>query len=175
MTPGKRFPMPRDLTERWLLRVEKEGHDGCWRWIGATWEKGYGKFTLPETQRRIGAHVWGYERFIGPVPDGMELDHTCHDPQVCRDASRCPHRSCVNPAHLEPVPHGENVRRGLAPHVNGAHNAAITHCPRGHEYTPENTYYRKSRPGRNCRACGAIVTKRRKAEARARGRQEEAA
>lgn len=152
----KRFPMPRDLEARWLLRVEKEGHDGCWRWIGATWAKGYGKFTEPGTQRRVGAHKWGYERYVGPVPEGKELDHLCRN------------RWCVNPGHLEPVTHLENVRRGIVGEVNGARQRAITRCPRGHEYTPENTYYRKSRNGRNCRACGAIVTRRRKAEARAR-------
>lgn len=171
MTP-KRFPKPSDLGARWLLRVEKEGHGGCWQWTGAKWARGYGKLTLPgPEQRRISAHVWGYERFVGPVPEGMELDHTCHDPYVCTDAASCPHRSCVNPAHLEPVPHGENVRRGLAPIVNGARNRSISHCPRGHEYTPANTYHRPGRPGRNCRACGAIVTRRRKAELRAKAQQ----
>lgn len=163
MTHHKRFPMPRDLESRWLLRVEKEGHDGCWKWIGAMWAKGYGRFTLPGTQRRIGAHVWGYERYVGPVPEGLELDHLCSN------------RWCVNPSHLEPVTHLENVRRGRACE-NGAHNAAKTHCPQGHEYTPENTYIRPDRPfGRNCRACGALVTKRRKAEARARRQVEQAA
>lgn len=147
---AKRFPKPPDLEARWLLRVEKEGHGGCWKWIGARWSKGYGKFTEPVTQRRIGAHVWGYKNFVGPIPEGMELDHLCRNPW------------CVNPEHLEPVTHLENVRRGLAPIVNGARNAAKTHCPRGHEYTEANTYYRKNRSGRNCRACGAIVTDRRR-------------
>lgn len=162
IVPGimaKRFPKPASLEDRWLLRVEKEGWGGCWRWIGATWAKGYGKFTIPVTQRRQGAHVWGYEFYVGPVPPGLELDHLCRNPW------------CVNYEHLEPVTHQENVRRGDA-RKNGGHNVAKTHCPQGHEYTKGNTYYRPNRPGRNCRTCGREVTRRRKAEKRDRDLQD---
>lgn len=159
--------MPRDVMERWWLRVDKNGPNGCWIWTGARWRLGYGKFTEPGTQRRLAAHRWGYERLVGPVPSELQLDHLCRNPP------------CVNPHHLEPVTPRENVRRGLVPIVNGAQNRAKTHCPRGHEYTPENTYYRSGngtqRRGRNCRACGAIVTRRRKAEARAKRSQTEVA
>lgn len=151
----RRFPKPADLEARWWLRVEKRA-DGCWQWVGAQWKLGYGKFTEPGTQRRVGAHRWGYERFVGPIPDGLELDHLCRNP------------SCVNPSHLEPVTHLENVRRGISGEVNGGRQRSKTHCPRGHEYTAANTYYRRDGNARNCRACGALVTKRRKAEKRLR-------
>lgn len=72
--------------------------DGCWLWIGAvTWD-GYGRLRLPD--RTVRAHRWAYQRFIGTIPEGMELDHLCK--------TRC----CVNPDHLEPVTRDENHARG---------------------------------------------------------------
>ncbi len=71
--------------------------DGCWTWTGARQPEGYGKFEL-EGRTRV-AHRVSYELFIGPIPEGMHLDHLCHEP------------SCVNPDHLEPVPPIENYKR----------------------------------------------------------------
>lgn len=140
-TARRRFPMPRDLTERFMLRVVKQPDD-CWIWIGARWANGYGKFTMPGTQRRVSAHRWGYERFRGPIPDGLTLDHICRV------------HSCVNPSHLEAVTSAENTRRGIVGAVNGARVRAKTHCPKGHPYDADNTYWRADFKGRNCRACG---------------------
>lgn len=148
---AKRFQKPPILVDRWLLRVEKQPN-GCWEWTGAKWARGYGKFTLPGSQKRIAAHRWGYEHFISPIAEGFELDHLCRN------------TSCVNPEHLEPVTHKVNVQRGHAGLINGARQRSITHCPKGHEYTPENTYIRPGAPGRNCRKCGAIVAMRRRKE-----------
>jgi hypothetical protein len=151
---AKRFPMPRNLADRWWLRVDKTGPDGCWQWIGAKWARGYGIFTLPGTQQRIAAHRWGYEHLVGPIPDGLELDHLCRN------------RQCVNPEHLEPVTHLENVRRGLV-RQNGQHERDKTHCPQKHPYDERNTKV-TDRGHRKCRACDAARTRRRKAAARAR-------
>ncbi len=60
---------------------------------------------------------------------------------------------CVNPAHMEPVTQAENVQRGRVSEANRARNAAITHCPHGHEYTPENTRMIKLKTGYMARAC----------------------
>jgi hypothetical protein len=71
---------------------------------------------------------------VGPIPDGLVIDHLCRV------------RHCVNPAHMEPVTDRENVFRGFA---------AITHCPKGHEYTADNTYIPPSTGSRECRRCRA--------------------
>jgi len=70
----------------------------CWVWQRAKTELGYGVARADGKNQY--AHRMMYEREVGPIPDGLSLDHLCRNP------------SCVNPAHLEPVTHGENLRRG---------------------------------------------------------------
>lgn len=105
------------------------------------WEKGktalgYGQVTVDGKRRYV--HVVTYEGVHGPVPSGMEIDHLCGN------------TSCYNIEHLEAVTHRENTRRGSG---WAGMNARKTHCARGHEFTPENTYIRPDTKGRVCRAC----------------------
>jgi hypothetical protein len=113
--------------------VDKTGD--CWLWTGSLDRKGYGSWTRPE-QRKIGAHRFAYQLVVGPIPEGLDLDHLCRVPQ------------CVNPAHLEPVTRQVNIQRGAN------RNREKTHCKRGHEFTAENIYATKA-GGRGCRACRA--------------------
>jgi hypothetical protein len=78
-----------------------------------------------------------WEHLVGPVPDGLELDHLCRNP------------GCVNPDHLEPVTHKENMLRGFNP---SATNARKTHCHKGHFFDAENTYIATT-GARRCRTC----------------------
>lgn len=76
---------------------------GCWLWDGATGATGYGQMSgrIDGKPRTIQAHRVAYEIMVGPVPDGLELDHLCRN------------RECVNPAHLEAVPHLLNCLRSF--------------------------------------------------------------
>jgi hypothetical protein len=119
----------RTTAERFWSKVDKQGPDGCWLWLIGKSTAGYGVFRLPD--RQVLAHRFAYELLVGPIPDGMTLDHLCRV------------RHCVNPTHLEPATRGENTLRGET--VTAA-NRAKTHCPQGHPY--EQTYGQ-----RICRKC----------------------
>jgi hypothetical protein len=136
--------------DRFMAKVEV-GASGCWVWTAGLGRGGYAKFKAEG--RTVGAHRWAYEHFVGPIPEGLQLDHTCHDPASC--VAPCPHRRCVNPSHLEAVTCQENLLRGG---TFQAANAAKTHCVHGHEYTPENTM--ADGGGRSCRTCKRAQVKR---------------
>lgn len=121
---------------------------GCWHRETDPTRKGYGRFSLEG--RRYESHVASYMMFVAPVPEGMVIDHLCHDPDECDLGPKCPHRSCVNPAHLKPETNHANCMRGTGP---AAANARKTHCKRGHEFTPENTYTPPNGSGRACKTC----------------------
>jgi hypothetical protein len=112
----------------------------CWQWIGPLFERGYGQFYVDGRNWR--AHKWSYEHLVGPVPEGLQLDHFLFP-------DRCIGPSCVNPEHLRPVTALENTLRG---DTITSLNRAKTHCVHGHEFTPENTRWGPG-PRRYCRKC----------------------
>lgn len=137
------------LADRFWSKVERRGSDECWHWTAAVVKTGYGWFNRGPKQGPTTAHRIAWMLTHGDIPKGLYVDHVCHNADLmCDGGSSCPHRRCCNPAHLELVTHAENVTRGRA----GARYAARTHCPHGHEYTPENTLIGKS-GSRFCRAC----------------------
>ena len=112
--------MDADVTEweRFEPKVMFEPMSGCWLWIAALSPYGYAAFSVGgRAGRMVPGHRWSYEHFVGPIPEGLTLDHLCRV------------RGCVNPWHLEPVTRGENVMRGFGP---AAIAARATHCQRGH-------------------------------------------
>jgi hypothetical protein len=110
---------------------------GCWLWIGACKQGGYGQFWLNGKKQL--AHRAAYEFYRGQIPDGLTLDHLC--------CVTC----CVNPWHLEPVSVAENTRRA---------GRRLTHCKRGHRRDANNI--RIDCDGRwQCRACDWVRELRR--------------
>lgn len=130
--------------ERFWDKVKKT--ETCWLWTAALSLDGYGRFQLDGGPRL--AHRVAYQLQVGPIPEGLQLDHLCRV------------RNCVNPAHLEPVSHQENCARGINAQTEK------TSCPRGHKYVTENTYI-DPRGWRGCREC----RRRSRREFEARGRQ----
>jgi hypothetical protein len=136
-----------DLPERFRTKVQV-APNGCWVWVAARDNHGYGRYGIDG--RAATAHRVAYQTLVGPIPDGLHLDHLCRV------------RACVNPEHLEPVTCRENVLRGVGP---SALHSVKTHCPEGHEYTEENTYLYRGM--RYCQTCKANHS----AAGRARGHQ----
>jgi hypothetical protein len=117
----------------------------CWLWTAYCDKYGYGRLggSIDGKDWTGLAHVLAYELLVGPVPEGLELDHLCRVPPCC------------NPAHLEAVPHAVNLARGTVHGIFAEANAArraATHCKRDHEFTPENTRI-NGQGHRECRTC----------------------
>lgn len=109
----------------------------CWEFQGAKTKDGYGAVGVPGGKvRRTHRVVW--EHLVGPVPEGLELDH------LCKNAA------CVNPDHLEPVTHATNIRRAFNHRVERKHN---THCTHGHLRTRRKGVL-------VCKVCEAAATSR---------------
>lgn len=162
-TQAKRGPKPRPAADRFWEKVDQSGGaSACWLWTGAKTAGGYGRFDDGV------AHRFAYRDAVGPIPNGLDLDHTCHT-KACDGGVDCPHRACVNPAHLEPVTRSENLERGNMtrdhmPPVAQLQKAK-THCKHGHEFTPSNTYRAPLRPTlRQCRQCHLDRTRARRAK-----------
>lgn len=127
------------LPPRFWDKVQPCPMSGCWLFVGASTRGGYGVIgNGPHSV--VYAHRLAYEAFVGPIAEGLQIDH------------RCRVRCCCNPAHLEPVTPLVNVTRGIVADVQRARHAAQTHCKRGHLYDDANTY-RRTNGRRACKQC----------------------
>src|ERR1035437_2579021 len=132
--------------ERFTMKMDTDGPipenspelGVCHSWTGAV-SKDYGSFW--NGRQVVSALCWSYENFVGPIPDGLELDHLCRN------------TLCVRPSHLEPVIHKENMKRGLY--------GTKIECPRGHLLSGYNLILKGSnKDGRQCRLCHNKAAKR---------------
>jgi len=146
------------LSERLATKIQVDSETGCWLWTAYVNPSGYGEAS--QDGRMRGAHRVVYEAMRGPIPASMFLDHQCHNrDRSCRGGRRCPHRRCVNPAHLEPTTNVDNIRRGRAGEVTRDRLRAQTHCKHGHPLSGANVL-RDARGYRFCRACARIKARR---------------
>lgn len=151
----KKTRRKRPVAERFLEKVIKT--DACWLWNGASGAgyQGYGTFWMDNAYWR--AHRAAYVLFVGPIPDGLQILHSCDNDR------------CVNPGHLRPGTQVENMddafARGRAPNATPRET-----CIRGHALTPENTYEQPGvhRPHRECRICVRDAQRRCQERKRAR-------
>lgn len=127
--------------ERFCAKFTVGNRANCWLWHGAKMKDGYGNFKA--AGRFVRAHRYAYELLVGPIPEGLVLDHLCRVPL------------CVNPSHLEPVTRRENVLRG---ETVAASNAAKTHCKKGHPLSGDNLY--EHGHSRHCRVCRLAALER---------------
>ncbi len=125
-------------------RYIPEPNSGCWLWLGTLDGKGYG--VLSVNRRNVYAHRFSYVKKYGPIPKGKELDHKCRNTYCC------------NPDHVEAVTHRENMLRSEI--TLGGRHIRRTHCPKGHEYSKENTYIDPLNT-RFCKICRRAFDKKR--------------
>ena len=118
--------------DRFWLYCDRSDMSGCWIWTGSLNTGGYGQIKQARSNKKILAHRLSYQINRGPIPDGAVVLHKC-------DNTRC-----VNPDHLFLGTQSDNMldamRKGrLKEPPLAAKERMITHCPRGHEYSKENT------------------------------------
>ncbi len=126
------------ITSFWQRVVKRP--EECWIWQGARNRAGYGTVYVGTRVNQL-AHRFAYEHQVGALLPTHDLHHMCGN------------KLCVNPAHLQVLTKGEHIRLEYTLHGNAS--SRKTHCPYGHEYTPENTAYTK-RGGRYCLACNRV-------------------
>lgn len=162
---GATFTLEARLAAKYVV----DEASGCWFWTGGLNANGYGYISVRGHGKagRKPAHRASFELRYGPIPEGLQLDHQCHNrDQSCLGGKSCRHRRCVNPEHLEPATNQQNASRGRAGATARARAVAMTRCKNGHELAPENirTY---ANGYRRCKAC--VREKQRAYDAKRRG------
>lgn len=130
------------LPPRIVAKIVVDDASGCWLWAAALDDQGYGRVSWEGRNRKAYRIVWLLLREA--IGEGLELDHVCKV------------RRCVNPDHLEPVTHAENVGRGELGETLRSKYAAPRNCPQGHALEGDNLIVASTKaghPNRKCRTC----------------------
>jgi len=151
---------PDAIARRYVQKRTVTDDNGCWVWALRPRHDGYPQAKV--NYRAIAAYRYSWLVYRGPIPEGLTIDHLCRN------------RMCVNPAHLEPVPIAENLRRAVPYRHPLAGRKNQTHCKQGHPLAGDNLVVRckgpDRRPVRTCLTCERAAWKRyraRKCEANA--------
>ncbi len=98
-----------ELHRQMMKRVAVQD-GGCWIFTGCTVSTGYGCVGAGRSGKTILTHRLAVLHRDGGIPEGMTVDHSCHDSHECQDVP-CIHRRCVNPDHLRVMSVADNTRR----------------------------------------------------------------
>jgi len=113
---GRSHADRRSPEERFWAKVDKSGE--CWIWLGHKAKGGYA--TFQPKGRQVFVHRFSYEQAYGPIRDGMQLDHTCHNP------------ACVKPDHLRAVTNKQNGENRSGPYrTNTSGVRGVRQCAPG--------------------------------------------
>jgi hypothetical protein len=134
----------RPVIDRLIDKIVRLPFSGCWIWMGTT-AKGYGLigngYTPNGNSKMVYTHRVSFQHFVGEIPPGKEICHTCDVP------------SCCNPAHLFAGTHKENIADMMSKQRGDAHRRGTsTQCQRGHELTGDNLRVRPD-GRRYCHQC----------------------
>jgi len=139
-----------------LMRHRNITVSGCWEWLGGRTKNGYGLTNVGSRsggakRKTVYVHRASFELNVGPIPNGLELDHLCRN------------RLCFNPNHLELVTRAENTRRGIGPMMLARINGGKKVCKNGHLFMGSNIIRRgPSGRWRKCRLCEKATSERRR-------------
>ncbi len=152
-----RYPKRLRTVDEWIALIDRTDPDACWPWPGPRNRDGYGQAGGGPAHREV------YKRMVGPIPNGLVIDHTCHNNSGCKGGWGCPHRLCVNWVnHIEVVTPQVNQLR--SPNTPSSINALKTHCPRGHPFSGDNLV--RGSHHRACRECDRAHCKAQRAKRR---------
>lgn len=121
-------------------KIERIPETGCWIWMKTVTHDGYARLGGSDRDRNKQVHRLMYEQVIGPIPEGLQVDH------------RCNVRCCVNPYHLDAVTPKENQRRARLRRGGAKIGSPVKICKHGHAFDAENTHVRAD-GRRECKAC----------------------